>query len=68
MLESEEKEFKRKIKSKDGKRPSLQLNNTRKSMINGLPKRKQLPVKPNSPEKLLKAVVIKEKLSQPIKR
>jgi hypothetical protein len=45
MLESEEREFKNKIKLKDGKRHSLQLNNTKKFMINGLPKEKLLLIK-----------------------
>ncbi len=52
MLELEEREFKKKIKLKDGKRLWLQLNNIKKSMINGSPKEKLLLLKPSKPEKI----------------
>ena len=51
-LELEEKEFKKIKKSKDGKRLWLKLNNTKKSMKNGLPKGKPLLIKLKLLEKL----------------
>jgi hypothetical protein len=52
MLDLEEKEFKNKIKLKDGKELWLLLNNTKKSMINGLLKEKLLLIKLKLQEKL----------------